>query len=141
MSEPRRFNLSFLEQALRQFDLALAEYRDEPERRAYRDSVALHYQIVWELVYQAIKRYLELESLKASEVPTLSFQTFIRRADALGILRTGWPGFGKFRDARNAIAHMYDQARANLIAQAAPEFAEEARFILDTLKGRLRDEE
>ena len=141
MSDSRRLNLSFLDQALKQFDVALTEYRDEPERRANRDSVALHFEIVWELVFQAIKRYLELESLKADEVPTLSFQTLVRRADALGILLTGWPGFAKFRDARNAIAHMYDQARANLIVKTAPDFAEEARFILDTLKGRLSDEE
>ena len=126
MSNSRRLNLSFLDQAVSQFDLALAEYREEPGRRANRDSVALHYQIVWELVFQAIKRYLELESLKADEVSALTFQTLVRRADALGILRTGWPGFGEFRDARNAISHMYDQARAVLIVKAAPEFAKEA---------------
>ncbi len=141
MTDPRRLNLSFLQRALSQFDLALAEYQAEPGRRANRDSVALHYEIVWELVFQAIKRYLETESLKTDEVPSLSFQTIVRRADALGILRTGWPGFGRFREARNAIAHMYDEARASLIVEAAPEFAEEAHFLLGILKARLSHEE
>jgi hypothetical protein len=140
MSDSRRLKLTFLQRALAQFDLALAELQAEPDRRANRDSVALHYQIVWELVFQAIKRYLEMESPKADEVPSLSFQTMVRRADALGILRTGWPGFGEFREARNAIAHMYDEARASLIIKTAPHFAEEARFLLGILTKRLGNE-
>jgi len=141
MSDPRRLDLSFLEQALGQFDTALAEYADEPQRRANRDSVVIHFLLSYELAIQAIKRYLELQSLKPDEVPLISFQTIIRRADAHGLLRTGWPGFGKFRDARNAIAHTYDQQRALHVVAMATEFAEEARFLLNKMKERLADGE
>ena len=141
MSDTVRLDLSFLEQALKQFETALAEYKDEPQRRANRDSVNMHFLFTWELSIQAIKRYLELESIKAAELPTISFQTMIRRADSLGILRTGWPGFGKFRDARNAIAHTYNEEKALAVVAMAGNFAEEAHALLENLKRRLTDGE
>ena len=136
-----RLDLSFLESALKQFDNALDEFKTEPARRANRDSVVIHFLLTWELSIQAIKRYLELESIKASEVPILSFQTLIRRADALGILRTGWPGFGKYREARNAIAHTYDEQRALAVVSMASDFAEEARVLLRNLQTRKLDDD
>ena len=99
MSGTNRLDLSFLSQTLSQFKLALAEYDEEPGRRANRDSVVIHFLIVYELAIQAIKRYVELESLKPDEVPESGFQTMIRRADELGVVRNGWPAFRKFRDA------------------------------------------
>lgn len=139
MSNASRLDLSFLRQALSQLRAALADYRSEPERRANRDSVVMHFLLTWELSIQAIKRYLELESLKSSEVPGLSFQTMVRRADALGILRTGWPEFAKFRDARNAIAHTYDEGRALAVVNMAEEFADEAAILLENISRRLSD--
>ena len=141
MSPSGRLDPSFLEQALKQLETALAEYKAEPQRKANRDSVVMHFLLTWELAVQAIKRYLELESLKSAEVPTLSFQTMIRRADALGILRTGWPGFGKYRDARNAIAHTYNEDLALAVVAMAFDFAQEARILLENLKLRLGDDE
>lgn len=141
MIDERRLDLKLLKRALSQFDLALSDLRDEPDRRSNRDSVALHYMIVWNLLIQAITRYLELQSAKTFEASDASFQKLIRRADALGIVQTGWPDFGRFREARNAIAHMYDEPRANMIVQAAPGFAAEAHFVLDTLERREADEE
>lgn len=137
-----RLDLSLLDSALKQFDTALAEYKAEPQRRANRDSVVIHFLLTWELSIQAIKRFLELESLKSAEVPTISFQTMIRRADALGILRTGWPEFGNFREARNAIAHTYDEVRAQAVVAVASNFAAEARTLLANLHARrLADDE
>ena len=139
MSEERRLDLAPLQSSLSQLDRALNEYAQEPDRRANRDSVALHYMIVWNLLFPAITRYLELQSVKRFEGVEASFEKVIRRADALELIKTGWPGFGKFRDARNAIAHMYDQPHAQLIVEAAPAFADEAHFVLDKLKERLDD--
>lgn len=139
MSDATRLDLSLLEQALGQFDASLSEYAHEPQRRANRDSVVMHFLFTYELAIQAIKRYLELQSLQSSEVPDISFQTLIRRADAHGLVRTGWPGFGKFRDARNAIAHTYNEKRALEIVAMAGEFAAEARLLLNNLRGKLAD--
>ena len=141
MSEERRLNPSFLEQALRQFDASLTEYEKEPERHANRDSVVIHFLLTYELSVQAIKRFVELQSLKDSAGPDIGFQTIIRRADALGVLRTGWPGFGRFREARNAIAHTYDEQKALSVVELAKEFADEARFLLEQLKRSLDDGE
>ncbi len=141
MRNTTRLDLSFLERALSQFETSLAEYTAEPQRRAQRDSVIVHFLLTYELVIQAIKRYLELESLKSAEVPQLSFQTMIRRADDLGLLRTGWPVFGSFREARNAIAHTYDEQRAMQVVATAREFAGEAHFLLENLKRRMGDGE
>jgi nucleotidyltransferase substrate binding protein (TIGR01987 family) len=139
MSDSNRLDLSLLNQALGQFDNALSEYAAEPDRRANRDSVVMHFLFTYELTVQAMKRYLELQSLKSAEVQDISFQTLIRRADAHGLLRIGWPAFGRFRDARNAIAHTYNEKRALEIVALAGEFAAEARFLLNNLKGQLAD--
>ena len=139
MSGSNRLDLSFLAQALNQFKLALAEYTEEPGRRANRDSVVMHFLIVYELAIQAIKRYVELESLKPDEVPEIGFQTMIRRADQLKIVRNGWPAFGKFRDARNTIAHTYTERRALEVVAFARDFADEAAFLLDQLERRQAD--
>ena len=136
MSTSNRMDLSFLKQALNQFDLVIAEYEAEPERRANRDSVVMHFLFTFELTMQAIKRYLELQSLKSGDVSDLSYQTIIRRADDLGIVRTGWPGFGKFRDARNAIAHTYTEQRALAVVGWAKEFAAESHFVLEIIERR-----
>jgi hypothetical protein len=139
MSSERRLDLEPLRSALSQFDVALSDLRDEPDRRANRDSVALHYMIVWNFLVQAITRYIELQSIKTFEAFDASFQKLIRRADALGLVKTGWPEFGRFRDARNVIAHMYDEPRAKIIVDAAPAFSAEAHFVLDTLARREAD--
>ena len=68
MSASNRLDLSFLKQALKQFNRAIAEYETEPDRRANRDSVVMHFLFTFELTMQAIKRYLELQSLKSGEV-------------------------------------------------------------------------
>jgi nucleotidyltransferase substrate binding protein (TIGR01987 family) len=141
MSDARRLDLSLLEQALKQFDTALAEYAAETERRANRDSVVMHFLLTYELAIQTMKRYLELESLKSAEVADLSFQTMIRRADAYGLVQTGWPEFGKFRDARNAIAHTYNEQRALSVVAFAKDFARETHFLLDNIKRRMTDGE
>jgi nucleotidyltransferase substrate binding protein (TIGR01987 family) len=137
MSDTRRLDTSVLEQALVQFDAALAEYAQEPQRRAYRDSVIMHYLFTYELVVQAIKRYIEAESLKTVDPESLTFQTMIRRADDMRLVRTGWPAFSRFRDARNAVAHTYNEQRAREVLVVAKEFATEARLLLDNLKRRL----
>ncbi len=136
-----RLELSFLSQALSQMQLALREYTEEPGRRANRDSVVMHFLIVYELAIQAIKRYVELESLRPDEVPEISFQTMIRRADELEIVRNGWPAFRRFRDARNSIAHTYTERRALEVVAFAREFADEAAFLLDRLERRQSDGE
>lgn len=141
MSGERRLNLALLEQALAQFDVSLAEYEAEPERRANRDSVVIHFMLTYELAIQAIKRYVELQSLKDSSGQDVSFQTIIRRADALGVLRTGWPAFGRYRDARNAIAHTYDEQKAIAVVRMARDFRDEARYLLEELKESLSDGE
>jgi nucleotidyltransferase substrate binding protein (TIGR01987 family) len=136
MSDSRRLDLSVLEQALHQFESALADHAAEPQRRANRDSVIMHYLFTYELVIQAIKRYVELESLKPADASDLTFQSLIRRADDLAIVKTGWPEFSRFRAARNAIAHTYNEQRAREVLAVAKEFAGEARILLNNLKGR-----
>ena len=141
MSGLNRLDSSFLSQALGQMKLALLEYTEEPGRRANRDSVVMHFMIVYELAIQAIKRYVELESLKPDEVPEIGFQTMVRRADELKILRTGWPAFRRFRDARNTIAHTYTEKRALEVVALAREFVDEADYLLTQLERRQSDGE
>jgi hypothetical protein len=130
MSEPRRLNLSLLERALQQLETALREQAEEPARRAFRDSVVMHYLFTCEPAIQAIKRFVALQSLKSNGDEELSFQKVIRRADELGVLGTGWPEFNRYREGRNAVTHTYSETQAMAVLDLAATFTADVRHLL-----------
>jgi nucleotidyltransferase substrate binding protein (TIGR01987 family) len=136
MSDERRLDLGLLERALAQFKRALNEYAMHPQEEAYRDSVVMRYVFTYELCVQVLRRYVQLEHRKPLPEDELRTPRVIRRANALGVVRTEWEEFATFRDARNAVAHTYSEAKAIAVATVAARFAEEAQYVLDQVKER-----
>jgi len=138
MAEPQ-IDLSLLEDALVQFRSVLEEYESHPGTRAYRDSVVIHFVIVYNLTVQLMFRYLQQESGKIKHADDLTLPRAVRRALDLGVLQCEWEQFAQYSKARNSVAHVYDLAKAESLVRLAPALLNDATFLLASVKRR-RDE-
>lgn len=139
MSDQQRLDLGLLERALAQLKRALADYATHPETEAYRDSVVMRFVFTYELCMQVILRFVQLEHPKPVPESELTTPRLIRRANALGILQDEWEQFSTYRNARNTVAHAYDQVKAQRVADLAPRFAAQAQYLLDKVREKLND--
>jgi hypothetical protein len=130
-------DLSLLENALVQFRSVLEDYESHPGVRAYRDSVVIHFVIVYNLTVQVIFRYLEQQSTKIKHSDDLTLPRAVRRALDMGVLKCEWEQFVKYSKARNSVAHVYDLAKAESLVLLAPALQEDATFLLESVKGRI----
>lgn len=64
----------------------------------------------------------------------MTFPTLIRTASDLGVLRSGWDVWYRFREARNLTSHVYSEETARQILEKIPSFAEEAEFLYKALE-------
>ncbi len=139
MSDQQRLDLGLLERALAQLKRALADYAVHPDIEAYRDSVVMRFVFTYELCVQVILRFVQLEHPKPVPESELTLPRLIRRANALGILEEEWEQFSVYRNARNAVAHAYDELKAKRVVQLAPGFAAQAQYLLASVREKLND--
>lgn len=100
------------------------------------DSVVKRFELTYELSFRFLRRYLIEISPSPPTVDELTFAGLIRSGDRLGLLRTGWPGWKEFKDARNETVHTYQEAKARDVAAHAANFLPEAEHLLAELKAR-----
>ena len=124
----QELDLGLLERALAQLKRAITDYTLHPQTEAYRDSVVMRFVFTYELCMQVMSRYVQLEHKKPVPASELTIPRIVRRANALGVLRGEWESFAAFRDARNAVAHTYDENKAIRVAEQASPFAEEVQI-------------
>jgi nucleotidyltransferase substrate binding protein (TIGR01987 family) len=112
---------------------ALAARAKHPTDDFIRDSVVQRFEFSFELAHVMLKRYLETTEAATDTIDAMSFPTLIRTGSERGLLRSGWDRWFDFRKARNATSHAYDEARAKLTVDLAPEFQEEIDFLYKRL--------
>jgi nucleotidyltransferase substrate binding protein (TIGR01987 family) len=112
---------------------ALTARAMHPENDFIRDSVVQRFEFSFELAHVMLKRYLEVSSAAADNFDAMSFPTLIRTGSERGLLRSGWDRWFDFRKARNATSHAYDEVRAKLTVDLAPEFLAEQDFLYTKL--------
>jgi nucleotidyltransferase substrate binding protein (TIGR01987 family) len=126
-----------LEQCLTRLDQMIARWSQEPDDDAVRDSVIKRFELTYELSFQALLRYLTSTAPSTAKISAYDFQDVIRKGDQAGLLRTGWPEWRQYREARNRTVHTYREKVAIEIAGRARDFAEEARVLVDNLNKRM----
>jgi nucleotidyltransferase substrate binding protein (TIGR01987 family) len=105
----------------------------EPENTLYRDAVIQRFEFTYGLAASLLERYLS----QATPVPLgekMTFPTLIRTGSQMGLLRSGWDVWQKFREARNLTSHVYNEDVARRVVESIPAFAEEAAFLLRQLE-------
>jgi nucleotidyltransferase substrate binding protein (TIGR01987 family) len=98
-----------------------------------RNSVIQCFEFTYELSHKMLKRYLEQSAANPAEIDAATFQNLIRMGNEQGLLRSDWLRWKVYRQARTDSSHTYDVAKAQSVYEIAPDFLEEARFLLTRL--------
>jgi nucleotidyltransferase substrate binding protein (TIGR01987 family) len=130
-----KLDLSSFEKALDSLNEALAEY-DRTQNQFVKDACIQRFEYTYELAHKLLKRQLEAMSANPSEIDQMSFADMIRTGAERGLLANGWDEWRRFRDARNATSHAYNEKTANEVFMRIPAFRDEAVFLLARLQKR-----
>ena len=130
----RQADLDFLERVTNRLHEAVRAHVQEPDNLFILDSVVKRFELTYELAIRNLTRFLADRAGSPQEVRSLSYQGLIRLADDLDLVRTGWPNWKRYRNARNRTVHEYYEESAREVAKDAGAFAEEATFLLTKLR-------
>ena len=130
-----KLDLSSFAKALASLDEALTEY-DRTQSQFVKDACIQRFEYTYELAHKLLKRQLEAMSPNPSEFDQMSFPDRIRTGAERGLLLNSWDEWRRFRDARNATSHAYNEKKANEVFVRIPAFRDEAAFLLARLAER-----
>ena len=135
-------DLSALENAVAQLEEGLVLYDSDivlqhPEiRNQMRAGAIQAFEFTYELSVRMIQRYLEQVSANPAEVDRLEFRSLIRRASEQRLLRSDLSAWMEHRRNRGLTSHVYNEAMAERVFQAAQDFLGEVRHLLRELQER-----
>jgi nucleotidyltransferase substrate binding protein (TIGR01987 family) len=132
-----RKDLELLSRCLARLDAMLERADKEPDDEAVRDSVIKRFELTYELAVKTLLRYLLCTAPSSDKIAGYDFPDLIRKGDQAGLLRTGWPEWKSYREARNKTVHTYREEIAVEVASGARDFAQEVRVLLGNLGGRI----
>lgn len=130
-----KLELSSFEKALASLIEALAEF-DRTQSQFVKDACIQRFEYTYELAHKLLKRQLEAMSANPSEIDQMSFPDMIRSGAERGLLANGWDEWRRFRDARFAASHAYNEKKANEVFARIPGFRDEAAFLLERSQER-----
>jgi nucleotidyltransferase substrate binding protein (TIGR01987 family) len=105
----------------------------EPENSLYRDAVIQRFEFTYGLCASMLERFL-MHAASVQPDKKMTFPTLIRTASEMGLLRSGWDVWHRFREARNLTSHVYNEDIARQVVDKIPSFAEEAGFLFTELE-------
>jgi nucleotidyltransferase substrate binding protein (TIGR01987 family) len=137
-----RLDLSPLENAVEQLDDGPVLYDSDivlqhPEIRGQMRAGAIQaFEFTYELSIRMIKRYLEQVSANPAEVDQLEFRNLVQRAPEQELLHSDLNAWMEHRRNRGLTSHVYNEAMAERVFQAAQDFLVEVRYLLRGLQER-----
>jgi nucleotidyltransferase substrate binding protein (TIGR01987 family) len=126
-----------LEKSLKYSNSSMAK-KDLDLFEQLRNSVIQCFEFTYELSHKMLKRYLEETAASPEEIDWNTFQNMIRTGNEKGLLRSDWSQWRSYRQARTDSSHTYDENKAEAVYQIAPDFLQEAKFLLHQLTERSR---
>jgi len=133
-----RLDFTSLEKALASLSRAIQRSQAVRQDEELRDAVIQRFEYTYELCWKMLKRQLELEAPNPALIDTLSFRDVLREAAQVGMLRDveRWMDY---REMRNITSHTYNDLKARNVYDAALEFYDDARALLEALVARSHD--
>ena len=131
-------DLDLFGRCLDRLDDMLQRAKNEPEDEAVRDSVIKRFELAYELAHRTLTKFLVATAPSAERITGYDFQDLIRKGDQQRLLRTGWPEWKRFREARNRTVHTYREEIAIEVAADAREFALEGRVLFNNISQRMQ---
>jgi nucleotidyltransferase substrate binding protein (TIGR01987 family) len=135
-------DFSSLASAILQLEKSLAYANSDAARNdaglfeQLRNAVIHCFELTYALSHKMLKRYLEATAGTPEEIDVSAFQTIIRMGNEQGLLRSDWHRWKTYRQARTNSSHTYDADKAKAVYDIAPDFLDEARFLLHQLSSR-----
>lgn len=135
-------DFSSLNKAIQQLETSLSYATSEIAKNdaglfeQLRNSVIQCFEFTYELSHKMLRRHLEASAASPEEIDVSSFQNIVRAGNEKGLLRSDWPRWKAYRQARTDSSHAYDEAKAQAVYEIAPDFLDEARFLYTQLMNR-----
>ena len=129
-------DLSPFSKAVDRLDEGIVRYNADTTDTQIRDGLIQRFEFTYEISHKMLKRYMEMASATPAQFDGMPFQDLIRSGNEQGLLLSDWPRWRVFRDMRSKTSHTYDEAKALEVVAEIPAFLEEARFLLNQLRGR-----
>ena len=127
-----------LHRSVQRLEEGLVRYRADTSDTQIRDGLVQRYEFTYEQAHKVLKRYLEYASASPEQFDEMTFQDLIRTANEQGLLLGDWSNWRSFREMRGATSHAYDEEVALKVVQQIPRFLEEASYMRDRLRERLK---
>lgn len=133
-------DLSSLENAVGQLERVLYLYNSEPVRLypelkdPMRGSVIQAFEYTYELSFKMLKRHLEATYADPNAIGGATFDSVIRTAFGLDLVCSDVSVWRRYRENRGITSHTYDRRKAQKVFECAPEFLQEARYVLKKLQ-------
>ncbi len=126
--------LDSFEKAIQSLSIVLKEREIHPDNLFVRDAAIQRFEYTYEISHKMLKRHLEATSPTPTEIDGMSFQNIIRTGSERGLLLNGWEKWRLYRTSRGTTSHAYDEKKALQVLEIIPDFYEEAKHLLASLK-------
>jgi len=129
-----------LEKALATLKEAWIEYQKDISNTFVRDSVIQRFEYTFELSHKILRRFLSETEASRAEISEMLFNDLIRLGCKRGLLLNDLETWDKYRKARNASSHNYDEFNADNIVIIIPIFIEDIDYELVKIKEKLNQQ-
>ena len=126
-----------LEKSLVTLKEAWIEYQKDLSNTFVRDSVIQRFEYTFELSHKILRRFLSETEASKAEISEMLFNDLIRLGCKRGLLLNDLETWDKYRKARNASSHNYDEYNATDIVVIIPVFIEDIEYELAKIKEKL----
>ena len=127
-------DLTSFEKALNSLFEVIEVYNSDKNNLITRDSMIQRFEYTYSLSLKMIKRYLAKSAFVFENLEGMSFNEMIRQANKMGLLRSNLEKWDDYRQKRNLTSHTYDEEAAKSVVSIIEDFAQEAEFLLTSLK-------
>ena len=129
-------DLTSFEKALKILDEVINLYNADKTNLITRDSMIQRFEYTYSISLKMLKRYIEMNALIPENTETLTFNSLIRQANKMGLLKSNLEKWDDYRQKRNLTSHTYNEEAALEVVSIIESFASEARFLMEKLAKR-----
>ena len=129
-------DLTSFEKALKSLDEVINVYNADKTNLITRDSMIQRFEYTYSISLKMLKRYIEMNALIPENTETLTFNSLIRQANKMGLLKSNLEKWDDYSQKRNLTSHTYNEDAALEVVSIIEGFASEARFLMEKLAKR-----
>lgn len=131
-------DLTSFENAINSLEDVIAIYNSDKSNLYMRDSMIQRFEYTYSLSLKMIKKYFAQSAFEKENLDGMTFYEMIRTANRMELLNTDLETWDIYRQKRNMTSHTYDENVAQSVVSIIPAFKDEAKFLLNRLKEKLR---